>query len=201
VYGDQAHFGERPVTEDDDCLPMNLYGTAKRLNDMTAQRYAELYGIDIAGLRIATVFGYGRETGNSAWVGKIASYPAVERPAHCPLPSWQKSAMIYVDDVAAMLVRLCLAPVLKHRIYLSGGDTCSLAELAALVREHLPSSDITFDDAAPDFPHVYLVDDRRLREDIGYVRPPLRARVIDQMNVARAAAGLPALNPATAQPV
>ena len=61
----------------------------------------------------------------------------------------------------------------------------------------MPSSDISFDDAAPDFPHVYLVDDRRLREDIGYVRPPLRARVIDQMNVARAAAGLESLNRAS----
>jgi hypothetical protein len=65
--------------------------------------------------------------------------------------------------------------------------------LAVLVRELAPASDITFDDAAPDFPHVYLIDDRRIREELGYVRPPLRARVLDQMNVARAAAGLPAL--------
>ena len=60
--GTRRTFGERPLTEDDDCLPMNLYGTAKRLNDMTAQRYADLYGLDVVGLRIATVFGYGRET-------------------------------------------------------------------------------------------------------------------------------------------
>jgi nucleoside-diphosphate-sugar epimerase len=98
--------------------------------------------------------------------------------------------MIYVDDVAAILVRLCLASTLSHRLYLSGGDTCSLAEVASLVRSILPESDITFDDNGADFPHVYLVDDTRLRQDIDYRRPPLRARICDQINVARVAARL-----------
>ena len=160
--GTRPISGNVPVTEDDDCLPMNLYGMAKRLNDMTAQRYAELYGLDVVGLRIATVFGYGRETGNSAWVGKIASYPAVERPVRCPLPSWQKSAMIYVDDVAAMLVRLCLAPGSAPHVPQRGRHVQPGGARRSGPRA-VPSSDITFDDAAPDFPHVYLVDDRRLR--------------------------------------
>jgi nucleoside-diphosphate-sugar epimerase len=190
VYGDQANFGERPVVESDTGSPMNLYGATKLLNDIAAIRFAATYGLDVVGLRIATVFGYGRETGNSAWIGKIASYPGVGQVAHCPLPSWQRSAMIYVDDVASLLVRLCVAPVLRHRMYLSGGDTCSLAELADLVRSIVPNADITFDDSGPDFPHVYLVDETRLRQEIDYQRPPLRDRIVDQINVARAAAGL-----------
>jgi nucleoside-diphosphate-sugar epimerase len=193
VYGDQANFGERPVSEDDAGHPMNLYGACKLLNDTVAQRFAEAYQLDTVGLRIATVFGYGRETGNSAWIGKIASYPAVGKAARCPLPSWQRSAMIYVDDAATALIRLCLAPALRHRMYLSGGDTCSLAEVAAEVRSVLPDSDITFDDHGADFPHVYLVDDSRLHQDIDYRRPPLRARIVDQINVARRAASLPPL--------
>jgi nucleoside-diphosphate-sugar epimerase len=193
VYGDQANFGERPVTETDHGAPMNIYGATKLLNDIVAERFAERYALDLVGLRIATVFGYGRETGNSAWIGKVASYPALGQPAHCPLPSWQRSAMIYVDDVAAILVRLCLVPALRHRLYLSGGDTCSLADLSEIVQTIIPDCEITFDDAAADFPHVYLVDDSRLRDEIDFRRPSLRARVIDQMNVARAVAGLPAL--------
>jgi nucleoside-diphosphate-sugar epimerase len=195
VYGDQANFGERQVTEDDIGLPMNLYGASKLLNDIVARRFADAYQLDVVGLRIATVFGYGRETGNSAWIGKIASYPAVGQAAHCPLPSWQRSAMIYVDDVAAILARMCLAPTLSSRMYLSGGDTCSLAELASVVRSILPDSDITFDDKGADFPHVYLVDDTRLRQDIDYRRPPLRARIYDQINAARAVARLQPLKP------
>src|SRR6266567_5967529 len=153
VYGDQANFGERPVTEDDAGNPMNVYGATKLLNDIAAARFSEAYGLDVVGLRIATVFGYGRETGNSAWIGKIASYPAVGQAAHCPLPSWQRSAMIYVDDAAVIMARLCVAPSLRHRLYLSGGDTCSLAELAVLVRSIVPRADISFDDGGADFPH------------------------------------------------
>jgi nucleoside-diphosphate-sugar epimerase len=190
AHGDQAHFGERGVTEDDDCFPINLYGAAKYFDDLVARRYIELYGIQLVGVRIATVFGYGRETGNTAWIGKLASLPALGQPAHVPLPSGQKSAMIYVDDVAAILVRLCLAETLNHRLYHTGGDTASLTELAEVVRGIVPESEITFDDTAPDFPHVSIADDSRLREDVGYQRPPLKQRVLDHMNVARAAAGL-----------
>lgn len=193
AYGDQANYGERPVTEDDPCYPLSLYGAAKHFNDLTAARYAENYGLDVVGLRIATVFGYGRETGATAWIGRIPSYAAVGREVRVPLPSGQKSAMIYVDDAAAIFVELCLAPHLNHRVYLSGGDTCSLAELADLVRQIVPDARISFDDSAKDFPHVYIADDSRLREDTGYVRPSLRQRVLDNMNVARAAAGLPPL--------
>src|SRR3712207_7488580 len=56
-------------------------------------------------------------------------------------------------------------PRLNHRLYHFGGDTCSLAELAEIVRGIVPESEISFDDTAPDFPHVYIADDRRLRED------------------------------------
>ena len=126
AHGGQEHFGQRGVTEDDVCFPINLYGASKYFDDIVARRYIALYGIDLVGVRIATVFGYGRETGNTAWIGKLASLPALGQPAHCPLPSAQQSAMIYVDDVAAILVRLCLAEKLNHHLYHSGGDTCSL---------------------------------------------------------------------------
>jgi nucleoside-diphosphate-sugar epimerase len=189
AHGGQEHFGERGVNEDDDYFPINLYGASKYFDDIVARRYIELYGVDLVGVRIATVFGYGRETGNTAWIGKLASLPALGQPAHCPLPSAQQSAMIYVDDVAEILVRLCLAPKLNHRLYHSGGDTCSLSALAEIVRGIVPHAEISFDDSAPDFPHVYIADDTRLRQDIVYQRPLLRQRVLDHMNVARAAAG------------
>jgi UDP-glucose 4-epimerase len=193
AHGGQEHFGERPVNEDDDCLPINLYGAAKFFDDMLAQQYRQLYGVDLVGLRVATVFGFGRERGNTAWIGKLASLPAVGEPVHCPLPSAQRSSMIYVDDAAALFVRLCLAPSLKHGLYHSGGDTCSLAALADIVRRIVPDSQITFDDTAPDFPHVYIADDSRLRAEIDYQRPSLERRVLDHMNTARAAAHLPPL--------
>src|SRR5262245_47847459 len=84
AHGGQEHFGERGVNEADDCFPINLYGASKYFDDIVARRYIELYGVDLVGVRIATVFGYGRETGNTAWIGKLASLPALGQPAHCP---------------------------------------------------------------------------------------------------------------------
>jgi nucleoside-diphosphate-sugar epimerase len=104
-----------------------------------------------------------------------------------------RGSEIYVEDAAAILARLCVADRLSYRLYYSGGDTCSLAELAQMVREIIPASEINFDDSTADFPHVYIADDSRLRADVEYERPPLRQRVLDHMDVARAAAGLPAL--------
>jgi nucleoside-diphosphate-sugar epimerase len=120
----------------------------------------------------------------------MLSRVALGEPASCSAPSSQKSALIYVDDVAAILAGLCTAETLRHSIYLSGGDTCSLAELAGVVRDILPDAAISFDETAPEFAHVYRADDLRVRTDLKYLRPSLKDRVIDHLNAARAGAML-----------
>ena len=78
VYGVQETFGDRPVNEDDLPAPANVYGMTKAANDFAAARYRDLYGLDLRGIRICTVFGHGRVTGMTGMIGGLMiSLPAV----------------------------------------------------------------------------------------------------------------------------
>jgi nucleoside-diphosphate-sugar epimerase len=52
VYGPAREYGDREVTEDDHLHPGNAYGLTKQLAEILAERYHELYGIEISGLRL-----------------------------------------------------------------------------------------------------------------------------------------------------
>ena len=82
VYGVQDTFGERPINEDDVNDPINVYGMTKSVNDFSARRYSDLYGLDLRGIRICTVFGHGRVTGMTGMIGGLmVSLPAIG-PTH-----------------------------------------------------------------------------------------------------------------------
>ena len=68
--------------------------------------------------------------------------------------------------------------------------------MASIVADLVPDAKITLGTAR--VPHVYLVDDSRMLADIRYTLPPLRQRVLDHVNTARAEAGLdPVQDPAS----
>ena len=56
------------------------------------------------------------------------------------------------------------------------------------MRSFIPDAQITTGDRT--VPHVYRVDNSRMLADIGYEIAPLRQRVLDHINDARAEAGL-----------
>ena len=85
VYGVQDTFGERPINEDDLNDPINVYGMTKSVNDFSAKRYADRYGLDLRGIRICTVFGHGRVTGMTGMIGGLmVSLPAIGQPVAMP---------------------------------------------------------------------------------------------------------------------
>jgi nucleoside-diphosphate-sugar epimerase len=98
-----------------------------------------------------------------------------------------------VNDVAAILCELALRERLDHRVYLSGGYTVSVAQLAAMVQEFIPDARFTYDGKEGDHSYVYLLDSTRLCRELGVTLPPLKQRVLDHINEARRCAGLPDL--------
>ncbi len=189
VYGDQSNFGDRTVTEDDPSLPYNVYGQTKAVNDFTAARYRERWGLDLRGIRICTVFGHGRTTGLTGMIGGLLiSRPAIGLPIDLPVDPAEASSMIYVEDAAEIFTRAVLSGDLHSPVYNTGGHLATVREVAELVAEIIPGAKFTFGEAR--VPHVYLVDNSRMLRDIGYELPPLRQRVLDHVNVARAEAGL-----------
>ena len=189
VYGTQEPFGERPIVEDDLAAPVNVYGMTKLANDVAARAYRERHGLDLRGVRIATVFGHGRVTGMTGLIGGLlVSLPAVGEPIDLPFHPEEKSAMIHAEDAAEIFVRVALSDSLRHHIYHSGGHLATVGEMADLVRSYLPDVRITTGDRF--VPHVYLVDNSRMLADIGYELAPLRMRVLEHINDARREAGI-----------
>ena len=192
VYGVQETFGNRPINENDLSDPVNVYGMTKAANDFAAGRYRERYNMDIRGVRICTVFGHGRVTGMTGMIGGLMmSLPAIGKPVTMQFDPNEASPMIHAEDAAEIFVQVSLSNNLQHPIYISGGHLATIQDIANIVKEYVPEAQITTGDRP--VPHVYLVDNSRMLSDIGYEMAPLRVRVLEHMNDARAEAGLPPL--------
>ncbi len=193
VYGVQETFGDRLVIEDDMASPVNVYGMTKTANDFSAGKYIDLYGMDVRGVRICTVFGHGRVTGMTGIVGGLlASLPAVGKPVDVPFSSAEPSAMIHAEDAAQIFVRVALADKLNHRTYNSGGHLATVGDMANAVRSFLPDARISTGERR--VPHVYLVDNSQMLADIGYEMAPLSVRILEHINDARREAGMPEIS-------
>ena len=192
VYGVQETFGDRLIDETDLSDPVNVYGMTKAANDFAAGRYRERYDMDIRGVRICTVFGHGRVTGMTGMIGGLMmSLPAIGKPVTMQFDPNEASPMIHAEDAAEIFVQVSLSNNLQHPIYISGGHLATIQDIANIVKEYIPEAQITTGDRP--VPHVYLVDNSRMLSDIGYEMAPLRVRVLEHMNDARAEAGLPPL--------
>ena len=192
VYGVQETFGDRPINETDLSDPVNVYGMTKAANDFAAGRYRERYNMDIRGVRLCTVLGHGRVTGMPGIIGGLMmSLPAIGKPVTMQFDPNEASPMIHAEDAAEIFVQVSLSNNLQHPIYISGGHLATIQDIANIVKEYVPEAQITTGDRP--VPHVYLVDNSRMLSDIGYEMAPLRLRVLEHMNAARAEAGLPPL--------
>ena len=192
VYGVQDTFGDRPINEDDLNDPINVYGMTKSVNDFSAKRYIDRHGLDLVGVRICTVFGHGRVTGMTGMIGGLLmSLPAIGKPVSMPFHQEEQSPMIHAEDAAEIFVRAALSNKLNHPIYISGGNMCSIKNMADIVRDIIPGAQISTGDQL--VPHVYNVDNSRMLADIGYEIAPLRQRILDHINDARTEAGMDAL--------
>ena len=182
-------LGQRPVNEDDLINPINVYGMTKAVNDFSAGKYIDRYGLDLRGVRICTVFGHGRVTGLTGMIGGLLmSLPAVGKPVAMAFDQEEPSSMIHAEDAAEIFVRAAMSDRLNHRVYISGGHLATIREMADIVRSFIPDAQITMGDQA--VPHIYLVDNSRMLADIGYEMAPLSVRILEHFNEAREDAGL-----------
>ena len=190
VSGQQSHFGERLVTEDDPLHGTSQYAVHKIFNEFQARKYVKNYGMSIIGVRPANVTGPDKMRGSTDHVQLITGAARGEA-IHLPKKG-QMRLLIHVDDIAEVFARVLLADAPRHDIYNSGGVAVSLGELADLVREFLPDAKITFEqEGGREESGNYLVDNSRLRKEFGIEYPPLRARVREIINDVRRQEGLP----------
>ena len=193
VYADQSEYGDSAVDEDSHRHPYNLYGYAKLMNEEVAKAYTRNFDLDTRGLRIAAVFGHGRVTGRSGAVARLISYAAIGEPVVCDVAPDQVTPMIYVDDVAESMARLCFAENLDLPVYVGGNIQASVREVADIVRRHVPDADIAFEPGVKPYSVIKNLDCRRFEKAVDFRLPPLEHRILDQMNEARRERQLPEL--------
>jgi nucleoside-diphosphate-sugar epimerase len=190
VSGQQSHFGDRLVTEDDPVHGTSQYAMHKIFNEFQARKYIKNYGMSIVGVRPANVTGPDKVRGSVDHV-QIMTEAARGKPVHLPQKGLMR-LLIHVEDIAEVFVRVLLADSPRHSLYNSGGIPASLGELADIVRGFLPDAQITFaQDGGREDSGNYLVDWSRLAKEFGIEYPGLHTRVLEVINDVRRHEGLP----------
>jgi nucleoside-diphosphate-sugar epimerase len=190
VSGQQSHFGERLVTEDDPMYGESQYAMHKIFNEFQAKKYVKNYGMSITGVRPANVTGPDKVRGSVDHVQLMVD-AARGKPVHLPKKGFMR-LLIHVEDIAEVFTRVLLADKPRHDVYNSGGIPVSLGELADIVRGFLPDAQITFaEEGGRETSGNYLVDWSRLAKEFGIEYPGLHTRVLEIINDVRRDEGLP----------
>jgi len=190
VSGQQSHFGDRLVNEDDPVHGTSQYAMHKIFNEFQARKYIKNYGMSIVGVRPANVTGPDKVRGSVDHV-QIMVDAARGRPVHLPNKGMMR-LLIHVEDIAEVFARVLLADTPRHSLYNSGGMPASLGELADIVRGFIPDARITFaNEGGREESGNYLVDWSRLAKEFGVEYPGLHTRVLEVINEVRQQEGLP----------
>jgi nucleoside-diphosphate-sugar epimerase len=191
VNGQQSHYGERPVTEDDYKHAVVQYGSHKAFNEFQAKDYIDKHGMTITAVRPANVTGPDKVRGSVDHVN-IITRPARNESISFPFADAMRCP-IHVDDIAEVFVRVLMTDKPRHAIYSSGGQAISLAEIASIVRGFIPDAKISFDKqtGGREASGNWMIDNSRLVQEFGVQYRPYRERVLQIINDCRAETGLP----------
>jgi len=179
-----------PANEDSPSLSTSLYGIGKHLCETLAREYNRLLGTEIISVRIPAVYGPGVRIG-ARGVNLIPVQGGIGKPVELPYSAEQRHCLAHVDDIAEIFLCLLLAKRAKHEVYQVGGQNISNAEMAEIGKQLIPDIEISFKPRTRT--NVYLVDNSRMREDIGVEHRSVREGFLEVINWSRKAAGMPPL--------
>jgi nucleoside-diphosphate-sugar epimerase len=190
VSGEQKHYGERMVNEDDFRHGHVQYAMHKIFNEWQAQDYREKHGMEITTIRPANVTGPDKIFGSVDHVF-IVTKPARGQPVNMPYKDSMR-APVHVDEIAEIFARVTMKDKPEQAIYNTGGQTISLGEIADIVREFLPDAQITFDKetGGRELSGNFMIDNSRLVQEFGIQFRPYRERVLQIINEVRREEGL-----------
>lgn len=169
VFG-AAERGDHFIDNEARHAPMGLYGAVKSMNEQLGVHYKRRRGLDNIGLRFTHVYGYGKALTIPRGTGVDYITELLEKPAAGEAgvvsngdsePDW-----LYVEDVARA-IRLAseAAPTRASGLNICG-DTRSMADAVAYVRQLLPDASIQVE---PGGTHRGIRYDRSMAETaIGY---------------------------------
>jgi len=194
VYGPQAQYGMREVTEDDTTNPLHSYAVCKKYAEIMAADYTQQYGMSFTGLRPTIGYGHGGRSPAQYW-SDIPSYAAVGKPFSMEGDGKGLCSLVSADDLAEITKRLIKADSSPHPVYNVGGPPQSARDLAAVVKKYIPDAKITFGkkpmmDKEGKFGLPWLVSEKRAKKDFGFSCMPIEKAVLIHINDARLEADL-----------
>jgi nucleoside-diphosphate-sugar epimerase len=199
VYGSQADYGDREVNEDDRLYPSHPYALCKRLAEILAEQYTQLYGMSFSGLRPTIGYGHGGQSPFIVkWFSEIVSFPAVGKPVSLDVDGKGFFSLVYAEDLAELTRILIKAPSSPHPVYNIGGPPRSLKDVAEQVLRFIPDASIKFGNQPMIGPGrsglPWKVSCARARDDFGFSLMPLEKAVLKHINDARFEVGLEAIH-------
>lgn len=187
VNGPQTSYGDKFVTEDDLCYPNSFYGWAKQFNEIVAEEYSQKYGMSIIGVRPSySLTTTPRILGFSS-TSHLVAFPAMGYPVLVEESPDRGVHIGHEDYVGEVFFRLCEASKVEYPVYFAGGHGTTFGQLAQIVKEFIPDASI---ELVPNETTRYEIapvniDDTKMREEIGFVNPPLAQWVSDVIDIVR----------------
>jgi UDP-glucose 4-epimerase len=177
VYGNQADWGNRLITETDRGTPVRLYGWHKLLQDQIAAEYFR-QGLSCVGLRMSTIFGPGRKAGLSAAINSLI-YPDIgNQTVSLPWSEDEAFDLIHVEDIAESIVALVRIQELEWSLANSGGEYATIGQLISNIRTLRPDICVDLPSQPRTLAHCSRIDWSRLRAILGHDRQRLTQRQI-----------------------
>jgi nucleoside-diphosphate-sugar epimerase len=140
VYG---HFNGGSVTEDTICEPLGIYGALKFGSEKLVIAYNQAFDMDYTIIRPSAL--YGRRC-VSRRVGQIFIENAM-RGTEITIQGDGSDCLdfTYIDDLVDGIVRVIEHPDSRNQVFnMTYGAACSLKEMADIIAEHFPDTDIKY---------------------------------------------------------
>ncbi|MBI1299068.1 NAD-dependent epimerase/dehydratase family protein [bacterium] len=177
VLGPSHLYTDTPVRDDVDRIPQTLYGVYKTANEETARIYWQDWQIPSTALRPYIVYGVARDQGMTSDIAKAILATVAGKPYHIKFGG--PVALQYADDVAKMFIACARSGYQGATSCNLRNDVLDVAEFVAVLKEELPSAEVTFN-ADNLLPFPADLDDSGLRSIIGDIpHTSLRAAIRD----------------------
>lgn len=175
VYGRNT---KTPFSTDDPvCMPSSLYAATKRSNELMAETYRHLYGVNNTGLRFFTVYGPWGRPDMAPWL--FADAIMHDKPIKIFNNGKMMRDFTYIDDIVGGVVRVLESgsermsqsgAQAESRLYNIGhGDPVNLMDFVQTLEKHLgkTAEKIYLPMQAGDV-EVTWADTKALEADVGY---------------------------------
>ena len=142
----KSHGPDRPgepLPEDGYVMPRQLYAISKFTSELITERYAELFGLPIASVRLSSVYGpmdRATSTRHFRHVPNEIAHKVVEGVKHVRVNSLEGVGdYVHSEDVAHAIISLLEAPSLGYSVYnIAAGTTATVADLVRWAAEKSP---------------------------------------------------------------